>query len=257
MSKVAEASEPSMQEILASIRKIISEEDMPEAGDVQPAELEDVFADAEAAESITVEPDMDAADGADGEAAAVEDAPPPEDAPEDADVEVSNDDIDAMFEPPEDDDEDLLELTPDMEIELDAPAPVESMDDDVAFDEGQAEAEAQPPEPQPEPDPEPEPIVAEAPEPEPPLAPAPTVEATPVPRPVLPSEKILSDTTDAAVGAAFGQLNSLLLAREARTVEDLIRDMLQPMLKGWLDDNLPTLVEKIVREEIERVSRGR
>ncbi|MGN6461286.1 MAG: PopZ family protein, partial [Pseudolabrys sp.] len=29
------------------------------------------------------------------------------------------------------------------------------------------------------------------------------------------------------------------------------------MLKSWLDDNLPSLVERIVRAEIERVSRGR
>ena len=33
--------------------------------------------------------------------------------------------------------------------------------------------------------------------------------------------------------------------------------MLQPMLKSWLDDNLPGLVERMVQEEIERVSRGR
>jgi cell pole-organizing protein PopZ len=33
--------------------------------------------------------------------------------------------------------------------------------------------------------------------------------------------------------------------------------MLRPMLKVWLDDNLPGLVERLVRAEIERVSRGR
>lgn len=248
MSKVAEASEPSMQEILASIRKIISEEDVPEGEGVQSAEPEDVFADAESAESITVEPDADGAFDADEEAVVAEDEP----VSDEADVAANQDDIDTMFEPPEDEDEDLLELTPDMEIELDAPDLVESMDDDLAFDEGEDEAE----EPD-EPEPDPEPIVAEVPEPDPSPLPTPTIEPATIPRPVLPSEKILSDTTDAAVGAAFGELNSLLLAREARTVEDLIRDMLQPMLKGWLDDNLPTLVEKIVREEIERVSRGR
>jgi cell pole-organizing protein PopZ len=36
-----------------------------------------------------------------------------------------------------------------------------------------------------------------------------------------------------------------------------VREMLRPMLKGWLDDNLPGLVERLVRAEIERVSRGR
>ena len=40
-------------------------------------------------------------------------------------------------------------------------------------------------------------------------------------------------------------------------LEDVIREMLRPMLKSWLDDNLPSLVERIVRAEIERVSRGR
>ena len=39
--------------------------------------------------------------------------------------------------------------------------------------------------------------------------------------------------------------------------EDLVKEMLRPMLKSWLDDNLPQLVERIVKAEIERVSRGR
>jgi cell pole-organizing protein PopZ len=41
-----------------------------------------------------------------------------------------------------------------------------------------------------------------------------------------------------------------------RSLEDLVRDMLRPMLKNWLDDNLPTIVERLVRAEIERVARG-
>ena len=40
-------------------------------------------------------------------------------------------------------------------------------------------------------------------------------------------------------------------------VSEMAQDMLRPMLKAWLDDNLPSLVERLVREEIERVSRGR
>ena len=43
----------------------------------------------------------------------------------------------------------------------------------------------------------------------------------------------------------------------ARTLDDLVKEMLRPMLKSWLDDNLPSIVERIVRAEIERVSRGR
>ena len=45
--------------------------------------------------------------------------------------------------------------------------------------------------------------------------------------------------------------------QNARTLEDLVKEMLQPLLKTWLDDNLPGLVERLVRAEIERVSRGR
>jgi cell pole-organizing protein PopZ len=48
-----------------------------------------------------------------------------------------------------------------------------------------------------------------------------------------------------------------VLVQNARTLEDLVREMLRPMLKAWLDDNLPGMVERLVRAEIERVSRGR
>jgi cell pole-organizing protein PopZ len=37
---------------------------------------------------------------------------------------------------------------------------------------------------------------------------------------------------------------------------DMVRDMIRPMLKTWLDDNLPIMVERLVRAEIERVARG-
>ena len=39
-------------------------------------------------------------------------------------------------------------------------------------------------------------------------------------------------------------------------IENLTREMLRPMLKNWLDDNLPSLVERLVRAEIQRVARG-
>ena len=38
--------------------------------------------------------------------------------------------------------------------------------------------------------------------------------------------------------------------------EAMIRDMLKPMLKDWLDENLPSLVERMVEKEIARISRG-
>src|SRR5262249_41511097 len=68
---------------------------------------------------------------------------------------------------------------------------------------------------------------------------------------------ILSHSTVSAVESAFNTLAHTVLSNNARTLEDLVKEMLRPMLKSWLDDNLPGLVERIVKAEIERVSRGR
>jgi uncharacterized protein len=68
--------------------------------------------------------------------------------------------------------------------------------------------------------------------------------------------QLLSRETSAAVDSAF-TLAQTVLVQNARTLEDLVREMLRPMLKTWLDDNLPGMVERLVRAEIERVSRGR
>ena len=70
-------------------------------------------------------------------------------------------------------------------------------------------------------------------------------------------EQLLSSATSAAVDSAFNTLAQTVLVQNARTLEDLVREMLRPMLKTWLDDNLPGMVERLVRAEIERVSRGR
>jgi cell pole-organizing protein PopZ len=67
----------------------------------------------------------------------------------------------------------------------------------------------------------------------------------------------MSASTSAAVDSAFNTLAQTVLVQNARTLEDLVREMLRPMLKSWLDDNLPGMVERIVKAEIERVSRGR
>ena len=68
---------------------------------------------------------------------------------------------------------------------------------------------------------------------------------------------LISSATSAAIDSAFNALAETVLVQNARTLEDLVREMLRPMLKVWLDDNLPGLVERLVRAEIERVSRGR
>jgi hypothetical protein len=72
-----------------------------------------------------------------------------------------------------------------------------------------------------------------------------------------PPQQMLSRSTVSAVESAFNTLANTVLSNNARTLEDLVKEMLRPMLKSWLDDNLPGLVERIVKAEIERVSRGR
>jgi uncharacterized protein len=69
--------------------------------------------------------------------------------------------------------------------------------------------------------------------------------------------RLISKDTSAAINSAFNTLAQTVLVQNARTLEDLVREMLRPMLKEWLDDNLPGMVERLVRAEIERVSRGR
>jgi cell pole-organizing protein PopZ len=82
---------------------------------------------------------------------------------------------------------------------------------------------------------------------------------TPLARRPAPQEDapLLSPEKGAAISGAFGSLAHTLLEQNSRTLEDVVAEMLQPMLKAWLEDNLPSLVERMVQEEIERVSRGR
>jgi uncharacterized protein len=77
-------------------------------------------------------------------------------------------------------------------------------------------------------------------------------------KPMAPAaSSLISRATSAAVDSAFNSLAQTVLVQNARTLEDLVREMLRPMLKSWLDENLPNVVERLVRGEIERVSRGR
>ncbi|MBE7731751.1 DUF2497 domain-containing protein [Devosia faecipullorum] len=102
----------------------------------------------------------------------------------------------------------------------------------------------------PEPEPEPEPIF----EPEPVLAQAPSL-----PDPTLTSdmaEELLEPATRAAVRSSIGKLNALGIGNPGLTIEAMMRDMLRPMLKEWLDENLPSVVERMVEKELSRISRG-
>lgn len=224
MSKSSANAEPSMEEILASIRQIISDEDPVEA-QAEDEALDDEMAAGAASETIS-EADLDAlfADPAPAE-------------PDEADDDGSDDMSDAMDDgfaaieadsELDDDDEDVLDLSALPDIAEDPFDPPEDLD----FAD-------------------PEPVVAPAPKPAPfRAAPDPVIH-----KPLPASAPLLSQQTDSAVSAAFADLASTMLSGSARTLEDLVQDMLRPMLKSWLDENLPTMVEKMVREEIERVAR--
>jgi cell pole-organizing protein PopZ len=67
---------------------------------------------------------------------------------------------------------------------------------------------------------------------------------------------IVSETTSKQVAAAFGELSEAFAASRRKSFDEMAEEMLRPMLQDWLDNNLPTLVERLVREEIERVARG-
>ncbi|MCJ2059074.1 DUF2497 domain-containing protein [Methylobacterium sp. J-048] len=182
--KAAEkAHEPSMEEILASIRRIIADDQAAKPAETAPApEPDDVLDLAEVAEPV-MRPRA---------------VPPPEPTP--------------------------------------APLDFDAIDfEDEAF----AEPEPEPPPARPTPAPQPQPVFQAPPRPEPEV------------------ETLVSPATDASVNGAFNLLAHTVLTQNARTLEDLVKDMLRPMLKSWLDDNLPAVVERLVRAEIERVSRGR
>jgi cell pole-organizing protein PopZ len=71
-----------------------------------------------------------------------------------------------------------------------------------------------------------------------------------------PEAGLLSHEATAAIGSAFNTLTETVKKHEP-TLEDIVRETLRPMLKSWLDENLPRVVERMVQAEIERVTRGR
>lgn len=85
--------------------------------------------------------------------------------------------------------------------------------------------------------------------------------AAPMPDPTLShdiAEQLLEPATNAAVKQNFSRLSSVSAVASASnvTIESMIRDILRPMLKEWLDENLPAVVERMVEKEIARISRG-
>ncbi len=185
-----------MEEILASIRRISSVDDQPQAA----------------------EPAAEAAPGPEASEAPAE--------PNTADDEV-------------------LDLTD--RVEQPAAAASESIGDLDVFPR-----EEPAPAPAPEPEYSPPPPVAAQPEPAPAPAPAPAWTAP------ADDEGLVSRSSAETAAASFASLSqSLMMPQEGRSLEDLIREMMKPMLKDWLDQNLPAIVQRTVQEEVERIARAR
>jgi cell pole-organizing protein PopZ len=247
MTQPAKVQEPSMEEILASIRRIIADDEAKPSTD-KPATADKPAAaeppkkpepvKTEAPKPAAPPPAPKAPPPAAPKAAP---APPPKPAapPPAAVVSNSQDDIDAMLasldaaepEPPAAaPEEDVFELTDEMAVATPVPPPNNfrrvDPEEDLEFAEATSERQRKP------------------------AIDMPSYDAPPAP-------PILSRTTVSAVESAFNSLAHTVLSNNARTLEDLVKEMLRPMLKSWLDDNLPGMVERIVKAEIERVSRGR
>ena len=262
MTQPAKVQEPSMEEILASIRRIIADDeakpaDKPAAAAPAPAAaapappppskpaMKDIPPSAIPAAQAAAKPAAAPPPKAAAPAPPPKPAPPP---PPEPAASNNQDDIDAMLASLEEDtaaedvrapepEADVFELTDEMALPEPEPAPAPppaaafskiDPQDDLEFTEAVAAAKAS----------------SRAPAFEPPAMEA-------------PMPPMLSRTTVSAVESAFNTLAHTVLSNNARTLEDLVKEMLRPMLKSWLDDNLPAMVERIVKAEIERVSRGR
>jgi len=116
---------------------------------------------------------------------------------------------------------------------------------------------------------EPPPAVMPAPPPPPPVLEAPTTPAPPppmpTPTPVLAqvpelTAALVAPEAAAAAATSMGSLLRTLAAQQSMqvhrggpTIEDIVREEMRPLLKQWLDTNLPEMVERLVHAEIERV----
>jgi uncharacterized protein len=256
MTQPAKLQEPSMEEILASIRRIIADDEAKPGADAKPAEAKPAAAEKPPTPAPPAKPaapppaakapvmnDIPPSKIPAAQAAVAKAAPP---APAPA-ASNSQDDIDAMLAG-------LDEATSEAEIRPAAPEVEEVFD----LTDEMAVAPPEPPQPsfhkvEPADDLEfTEAAAART------VHRTPAFDASPFETPAAPpQQQILSHSTVSAVESAFNSLAHTVLSNNARTLEDLVKEMLRPMLKSWLDDNLPGLVERIVKAEIERVSRGR
>ena len=160
-----------------------------------------------------------------------------------------------------DDDEEVVENAEEEVLE----SPVREGHDDVLelTEDDLVEDE---PEEEPEPAFEPEPEIEmrdiepeEEPEPEPVFEPEPEPEYSPSTREAIPSDILSSSAQSAAMGSMAKLVNKMPInssrSYDGVTLEDIVREMLHPMLREWMDDNLPPMVERIVQKEIEKMAR--
>jgi cell pole-organizing protein PopZ len=87
-----------------------------------------------------------------------------------------------------------------------------------------------------------------------------STEPAPAPAPSeAPPATLVAPEAAAAAAVSVSSLVRTLTDRAVQvrsggpTVEDIVREELRPLLKSWLDANLPSLVERLVRAEIDRV----
>ena len=196
--------EPTMEEILASIRRIISEDDAPADGE-EKAEAAEVHP----APVAVSEPAVFASHGEEEPPAAT------------FRTETAAHPLEAFGE-----EDDVLELTERLDGDpLDSVEALEMSDLEVVA----------PPKPK---------KSARA--------------AAPILEPLGDDEPLVSDPVASEAAYAFGALErSLLMPAAGRTLEDVVREMLRPMLKAWLDEHLPSIVEAQVQAEVARIARQR
>ena len=213
--------EPTMEEILASIRKIISEDDASTAR--RPG-------------APTAVREEAAAELHDAELSDLSETA----------FEAAEEDIDeAMFDVESDDNYETVDA-------------IGESDEADSF-EGVLDAARAVEKPEPAPSfrhqPEPAPVFQQAPEPAPrPQSHAPT--ETDMPASPRYQSTVLTDekTSDAAAGS-LGKLMSKMDTGSDNTIEGLVRELLKPMIKEWLDANLPGIVEEKVEAEVQRIAR--
>jgi cell pole-organizing protein PopZ len=242
--------EPSMDEILSSIRQIIADDDAagtPRRPSVQaaPPPMQ-----AAPARPLTAHDDRDLSDMLDDiEPLALSPSQIVEEGPD-----AGGFSFDSILADTESDGPNLVDAE-DVTFDVD--------DDLPSFDPAPSRAPVAEVKRAPEPEPVPEMALPSF-EPEPEFEPEPAPQmsasrAAPLPDPTLTSDmadQLLEPATRAAVRGSIGKLTALGIGNPGLTIEAMMRDMLRPMLKEWLDENLPSVVERMVEKEIARVSRG-